>query len=319
MTTSSTFNIIRAKHNELLRRMSGAATAEQLREIEQFIAAVRQAGRTVADPDDREYLRSILTFWGNRVYGETRTYPNTNLEPSEQPAPETPRHPPTTRAAPPSPARPNWLLWGLGGLIVSGIACALLAIVILPGVFPFSAPATEKPTQAPEVPTATDLPIFDLPTEQPTQEIFLPTPTALPNTGGGGGASSTVGLISVQLISPYIGGVYETGSVIEIAAAYHNLQPNWRLFFASADVYHGYITTFFNPSLPIDYANTTGLWRNTVAYKVPGYYAISVYIATSAASIEVLQALADRSAEVYSSEVIDGVIVFENLGEIYIP
>ena len=80
------FDSIRAQHTERLRRVKEAAVSpEQVAEIQKFVESARLSGREIADEDDREYVRSLLTFWGNWLYNQTRTYPNTNLEP---PAPE---------------------------------------------------------------------------------------------------------------------------------------------------------------------------------------------------------------------------------------
>jgi hypothetical protein len=79
--TTSIFATIRTKHSDYVRRCNaGQITPELVKEVEGFIEEVRLSGREVADEDDREYLRSLLTFWGNWYYNHTRKYPNTNLE-----------------------------------------------------------------------------------------------------------------------------------------------------------------------------------------------------------------------------------------------
>src|SRR5574341_1606836 len=81
MPDSPLFSTIRTKHAELLRQSSqGAVAPDFIKEIRKFVESVRIAGREIVNEDDRDYLRSLLTFWGNWLYNQTRTYPNTNLE-----------------------------------------------------------------------------------------------------------------------------------------------------------------------------------------------------------------------------------------------
>jgi hypothetical protein len=81
MPEPSPFPNLRTRHTELLRRSGqGALAPDSIKEIRGFVEAVRLAGREVVDEEDRDYLRSLLTFWGNWLYNQTRTYPNTNLE-----------------------------------------------------------------------------------------------------------------------------------------------------------------------------------------------------------------------------------------------
>ncbi len=76
-----TFSQIRAQHTAYLRRSGeGAPSPELVAELQNFVESARLAGQDIVDDDDRDYLRSLLTFWGNWLYNQTRTYPNTNLE-----------------------------------------------------------------------------------------------------------------------------------------------------------------------------------------------------------------------------------------------
>ena len=242
MAEQLSFSAIRSRHAELLRAApdTGAVTPEHLRAIEAFVESIRLAGRGVADEDDREYLRSLLSFWGNWLYGQTRTYPNTNLEPAwgDVVGRDVVRaNRSTTVTFGPSPV--TLAMIGLSLVLAIGLL-ALIFLVIVP-VFngaPAGRPTATSPsvTSSPTLATpATPLPQIlpsDTPTlvPPPTERVGvtatttavaasgdLPTPTAhtlsatrtptpegsfLPDftPGTGGGGFVSIPVISVQVI-----------------------------------------------------------------------------------------------------------------------
>lgn len=78
-----------------------------------LIEQSRQAGAYVAAPNEREYIQSVLSFWGSWLYRHTRIYPNIDLYPvapaSQRPRPVTPTRvgpqPVQAFAAPPAAVR----------------------------------------------------------------------------------------------------------------------------------------------------------------------------------------------------------------------
>jgi hypothetical protein len=84
-------------HDAVLR--AAEQHAALLREVEQqdddtplvaraqtLIDVVRRLGERVPDMQDRDYLESLLAFWGGWVYQHTRVYPPITLYPLAQPA-----------------------------------------------------------------------------------------------------------------------------------------------------------------------------------------------------------------------------------------
>jgi hypothetical protein len=79
----SDIDMIYAAHRALLTRVEQAATpAELVGDTEILIEQVRRAGSSISAPAERDYLQSLLTFWGNWTYKQTRVYPNTDLYPA---------------------------------------------------------------------------------------------------------------------------------------------------------------------------------------------------------------------------------------------
>jgi hypothetical protein len=82
MTTKSRIEALREKHLSLLERSQQKELGkETLQEIETFLAEVRDSGTDVFDPQQRDLLRSFLTYWGNFVYEGTGSYPGMKLTP----------------------------------------------------------------------------------------------------------------------------------------------------------------------------------------------------------------------------------------------
>ncbi|MBI3244423.1 MAG: hypothetical protein HYZ49_19260 [Chloroflexi bacterium] len=313
MPDTLSFSEIRARHADLLKAApaSGAGTPERLAEIRSFIEAARLAGRQVTDEDDREYLRGLLTFWGNTVYNQTRTYPNVNLELfAGKPGLKSVKPGEGVKAESTPPASGgNPVMWFvLAGLFL--IVIVFVAVpVILSGLSGQAGP-TAEPGASPATLTAIaeiGVPTFDsLGTPEPNS-----TPT-LPGTGGGGGSVSPLSFISVQLIKPAFDEVVAVGQPVEIGGTYSNLQTGWRLFYVVTDFETG-DSIILPESLPIDVDGSTGVWTATTALPRPGLYSVSVYIATSSSEIARLQAWADSAKAVTPSEEYDGVILFRDL------
>lgn len=316
------FSAIRAKHAEMLKATTGAATPERLISVKDLIESVRMAGRTVHDEDDREYLRSLLTFWGNWVYNQTRTYPNTNLEVyvgeapvkrmaaapggagttpmavkppvSPQVMPTAPKETAAVKAAPSVAASPAWL-WPAIGLLGLVALLVIIGVVVL-GSRVAAAPGSRTPTAA-----QLTFPVLGTPP--------LVT-TDLPATGGGGFGSPFTSL-AVQVTTPKPGEIVPVGQPVEIGGTFVNLQTGWRLFYVISDDAGNSI--ILPHSLTMEADGETGVWTATATFPKAGFYTVSVYIATSKAEKERLQRWADGGQVVTSDEQYDGVILFRDL------
>src|SRR5262245_472700 len=78
-----------AVHQDLLKQAETSSDpASLVSQVEDLIEQMRQSGAQVAAIEDRYYLQSLLTFWGNWVFKQTRTYPNTDLYPASPQARE---------------------------------------------------------------------------------------------------------------------------------------------------------------------------------------------------------------------------------------
>jgi len=300
------FSAIRARHAEMLKAASGTVTAERITAVKDLVESVRMAGREVKDEDDREYLRSLLTFWGNWVYNQTRTYPNINLEvfageaPVKRMAAASSGAAATPMAATPmgtrpvikeaessvnatSPSRsmaasPTWL-WPVIGVFGLAALCIIFSITFLGNGF-FPGGAAPAPT----------LPV--------------------PETGGGGGGGQFAS-IAVQVTSPDPGATVPVGQAVEIGGTFVNLQRGWRLFYViSNDIGNSIVLPH---SLTVAEDGATGVWTTTATFPQPGFYTLSVYIATSNAEKERLQRWADEGKVVTPDEAYDGVILFRDL------
>jgi hypothetical protein len=319
------FSAIRAKHAEMLRATSGPATPESIASVKNLVESVRMAGRSVQDEDDREYLRSLLTFWGNWVYNQTRTYPNTNLEvfvgegpvkrmetgsggagaaptmatPPMGMRPVTKEAEPSAESASPSrsvAASPMWL-WPVVGVLALA-ALGIIFVVAFIGLRNISG----GPQSGEQTATAA---ANQFPTQLPA-----PTLTLLPDTGGGGGGSSFSN-IAVQVTSPDPGATLPVGQPVEIGGTFVNLQAGWRLFYVITDPDGN--ATILPRSLVVESDGSTGVWMATATLPRADIYSVSVYIATSNAEKERLQRWADEGKVVTPDEAYDGVILFRDL------
>jgi hypothetical protein len=86
-------------HRALLEAVEKADDPARLVErVQEMIEEARRAGANVATPQERDYLQSLLNFWGNWVFNHTRLFPNVDLYPA---APNAPRLPsPALQPAP---------------------------------------------------------------------------------------------------------------------------------------------------------------------------------------------------------------------------
>lgn len=179
------FEALQTRHLRLLEQVKQRPEARKsLKEVEDFIAACREAGRHVSDPAERDQLRAFIRYWATFVYERTGGFPRTQLEPL---AIEAVPVPPSKRPAV-APARP-WYAWGSLRAVL-GVAILLLAAVILRGpieeillTFIATARLTETLTPYPTA-TATACPTATLiPSPTATaavSPILTPTPTPLP-------------------------------------------------------------------------------------------------------------------------------------------
>jgi hypothetical protein len=269
-------------HRELLKKVEESIDPPaMLEQVEQLIEQIRRAGARTADFQERDYMQSLLTFWGNWVYNQTRVYPNTDLYP---PAPETPRAPSDVLQPnreqnfnPPAPAQ-TVESSGVSpitiGLVIIAFALILILLLVLPGrqqeVNSFTTP-TPEPAATTMIDEAGDEPSF----------------AAL---GVAENAAITEPFIMVNVASPAEGQVFEAGEAITLNGVYANLRPNWRVFFVvqrEGDdlslmlVDGGY-------SAIVDYP--TGTWEapNSFELSGAGNYFVGVLLAITPEAMETL-------------------------------
>jgi len=147
MADTLSFSDIRAKHAECLRLCNQAAISPGLiADIRKFVEDVRLAGRDIVDDDDREYLRSLLTFWGNWIYNQTRTYPNTNIEPFTAEAAAMHGREAAekiVKGQPVSEGQRNILI--IGGAILLGLIGVIAVVALAVGALPWMFGAITRP------------------------------------------------------------------------------------------------------------------------------------------------------------------------------
>lgn len=352
--TTSTFATLRSKHTDTLRRCEvGPITPELIKEVERFIETVRQAGRDIADEDDREYLRSLLTFWGNWFYNQTRKYPNTNLElvtPEVAAAHGRDVAAKIVKGAPVGSRTQNRLLIG-GGVVMLGlvalIASAALVVATLPLLFGsgqisptqiavaqtvaaittetaiagVQAATQQPPATAVVVSSATPAPTLPAtltltvppPVIATSTRVASGLPTPTPEFGIGGGG-----------FTPDIG--FLSVQVVEPAPdeSFVVGQP-FNIGAAYSNLQPGWTLFYvFDPllggdsfvasqSFEVGDFDGTGLWTESVQLDQPGYYNIGVFIATSADSRQQLQPYAEAGAPLPDDFNFEGIIVFRGL------
>jgi len=229
MPEQNIFAKLRARHTALLRSlpMDREIKPENITAVQEIVVDIRQAGRQVVNEDDREYLRGLLSFWGNWLYNQTRTYPNTNLEP--------PAHPALVEAGPPPvmeelevKAAAGGLrarfarmgAWTVGGIVVVAVLCVAglwfgttrlnAASDMLPEASELEATRYEQVVEVPVEPSATLNP-FPTPTALPPATALLspaaqPSSTALPFPTPTGASANAAEEATIPPLLPVTGG-----------------------------------------------------------------------------------------------------------------
>jgi hypothetical protein len=159
---------VRQRHLKLLEETQKKTISERvLAEVREFIERCRQAGKDVHDFEDREYLRSLLLYWGEFLsqHSKNLEYLDLSLLPFEGKVME-------EEAVPIWQEVPVWAWAAAGG----GLALILITAAIYFGRGPLGALlALPTATPAPVVvrtatPTVTS-------TSTPTIVVVIPTPT----------------------------------------------------------------------------------------------------------------------------------------------
>lgn len=76
-----TYAQIIAQHQILQKTEAAPVAPERVEQVKAFIADVVAAGADIADPRQREQLRSILRYWSAWVYDQTKEFPPSQLVP----------------------------------------------------------------------------------------------------------------------------------------------------------------------------------------------------------------------------------------------
>jgi hypothetical protein len=70
-------------HQSLLNRVqAGNVDDDVLSAAQSTLEQMRQTGARVGSISERDYLQSLLSFWGNWLFNQTGVYPNTSLYPA---------------------------------------------------------------------------------------------------------------------------------------------------------------------------------------------------------------------------------------------
>lgn len=70
-------------HQSLLKRVqAGSADDDIVTAAQSALEQMRQIGERVGSISERDYLQSLLSFWGNWLFNQTGIYPNTSLYPA---------------------------------------------------------------------------------------------------------------------------------------------------------------------------------------------------------------------------------------------
>jgi hypothetical protein len=122
---SGIFDTLQKRYQALVARQEGGEEGQDLQEdVKAFIADARQAGKSVADLDERSQLRAWMRFLATVVYDATGIYPDVALQPLARgrlvgPQPE--------RREKPSPVPPlTWMLVGGAALVIIAVGLVLV-------------------------------------------------------------------------------------------------------------------------------------------------------------------------------------------------
>lgn len=126
-----------AEHQALQKALTDHPDEAEMDRVLDLISRVREAGRHIGDPQQREQLRAILKRWGAYVYEWTEEFPPTQLAPLES-------YTPAAKGMPSLPGSlPPWALWvGIGVVVVALIA--VIGSILIDG-------AEVTPTPTPDI------------------------------------------------------------------------------------------------------------------------------------------------------------------------
>jgi len=171
-----TYAQIIAQHQTLQKTEAAPVAPERVEQVKAFIADVVAAGADIADPRQREQLRSILRYWSAWVYDQTKEFPPSQLVPF------------SGTGAGGRRLDLNWPILAIGVVVLLAVvgSAAYFATggFITRGMAPTAttpvhtttpAPVTVSPSIVAVIPTHTPLPPSATPTETP-----LPSPTRIP-------------------------------------------------------------------------------------------------------------------------------------------
>lgn len=178
----TTYESLVAQHERLCKQLTDKPESVELAHAQQMVDEVRVAGRQVAEPSQRQQLRSILRHWGTFINERTGEYPNTHLplydseataengaehaSTSTTPTAQTSQTTPETdsaaivlvsgeRTETTADERPPWFWPVLAVVIVAAIVLALLASLAWNTLTNGNA-AEPTPTAAASLPLSTD-------------------------------------------------------------------------------------------------------------------------------------------------------------------
>jgi len=122
---SGAFDTLQKRYQVLVARQeSGEVGQEFPEDVKAFIADARQAGKSVADLNERSQLRAWMRFLADSVYDATGVYPDVTLQPLERGQLVGPQ---AERKEKPSPAFPLvWMLVGGAALVVIVVGLVLI-------------------------------------------------------------------------------------------------------------------------------------------------------------------------------------------------
>ncbi len=111
-------------HQALQRDEQAEPTPDHIERVQAFIASVVAAGEAIAEPRQREQLRSILRYWSAWLYDRTKEYPQSQLRP------------PSPSAVAAEEGRTRAVAWmrrhpGLAGALGIGAIVVLMLLIVI--------------------------------------------------------------------------------------------------------------------------------------------------------------------------------------------
>lgn len=266
----------RKLHQTLLKRLDSTPDfAALLPEVTRLMEQVRRIGEGTADPEERDYLRTLLAFWGNWVFGQTRVYPDTELYP---PTPEARQTYEDDRnrlritqqnlnGTTGDSTADSSVIRGLLGLVA---VIAVLVVVVL-GVL-----LTRSNTAATDTPGAT---------------LIFQGAALAASTGGEGQP-----VIVADVIAPADGAQFQAGEEIALSGIYSNFQPEWRVFFVVKNDAGQVVPV--GRGFAVAMPNATGAWQppTPLVLNEPGTYQIGLVLAVTPDAISAVLAFSEESS-----------------------